>query len=93
MVVTVFPFPEPKIFVKIMGTKTAMAQIRPKPITKANVFGQVEQPKQPSVDASSSCSVGRDCSISGDAFSDENPCSDDTVNEVLPFKSTDEGDY
>ena len=29
-----------------------MAQITPRTITKAKVFGQVEQPKQPCVDAS-----------------------------------------
>jgi hypothetical protein len=31
----------PKVFVKIIGSRTAVAQIIPKPIIKAKVFGQL----------------------------------------------------
>jgi hypothetical protein len=51
-VVVVFILTTPRVFNKIIGKRTAAAQIKPKAIIKANVLGQVEQPKQPCVGVS-----------------------------------------
>jgi hypothetical protein len=45
----------PKIYIKIIGSSTAAAQMTPNVIIKAKVFGQVEQPKQPCSVAPISC--------------------------------------
>ncbi len=93
MELIVFPFASPKVLVKISGTKTATAQTTPKPITKANVFGQVEQPKQPSADAPSSSWEDWGSLINDDAVVCKDCCSEGKVHELVPFNPNDDGGY
>lgn len=82
----------PKVFVKTTGIRTAAAQIITKAITKANVFGQLEQPKQPCSIVPTSYWEKLRSSTNCDVVFCENISTGDVVHELLACNSDDDDD-